>query len=290
MTSTRHDFGNTLLNPGQRQPSGTITQDAFGLIQAQLTFALDSDPANIKAALIYYTAGVDYPDDIGFPLKSYKCHVASAKGGVSMLTVDYMGVGRLDGYTDPQITGVANTTAQPIETHPNFSAVTDTTIGTSSPTQLLAGKPPGAKATNGNNPIFVPTTTVPVQYQFAGFGATQEGSTAINKKAGIRQFLRPMVNIRGVIFFDSATGDKAAIMTNGVGRTLKTDADMFKLISPGDIIGALSHEYCLLTSANAECIGKPGNYASIKVTYDIMIAGELGWDGDIYGPMSTSIF
>jgi hypothetical protein len=222
-------------------------------------------------------------------MKSYKYHIATSKGGVAMMTVDYMGVFRASGYTDPQITGVANTTAQPIETHPNFSAVTDNTIGTSSPTQLLGGKPPGAKATNGNDPIFIPTTTVPVQYQFAGFGVTQDGTTTINKKAGIRQFLRPMVNVRGMVFFDPAQGDNVATMVNGCGRTLK-DSDLDNLIQPTAIIGAISGKYCLLTSANAECIGNPSNYSAIKVTYDIMIGGELGWDEDIYGQMQTAIF
>ena len=79
-------------------------------------------------------------------------------------------------------------------------------------------------------------------------------------------------------------------MVNGVGRTLISDADMDKLIEPSAILGALSHEYCLLTSANAECIGSPSNYCAIKVTYDIMISGESAWDADIYGPMKTAIF
>jgi hypothetical protein len=79
-------------------------------------------------------------------------------------------------------------------------------------------------------------------------------------------------------------------MTNGVGRTLKTENDMFKLITPNDILGALSPELCLLTAANAECIGTPDNYAGIKVVYDIMIGGDLGWDSDIYVPMATAIF
>jgi hypothetical protein len=79
-------------------------------------------------------------------------------------------------------------------------------------------------------------------------------------------------------------------MTNGVGRTLKSAEDMFKLITPGDILGALSPDLCLLTAANAECIGTPDNYAGIKVVYDIMIGGELGWDSDIYGPMPDNIF
>ena len=289
MTTTRIDYGNALLTPGQRQPSGTITEDAFGVIQAQLTFALDSDPSNVKAALIYYSAGVAYPDDLGFPLKSYKCHVSSAKGGVSMLTVDYMGIGRLSGYTDAQITGVANTTAQPIETHPNFTKVTDTTIGTGSTTQLLAGK--GATpVTNGNLPIFnqVQNTNGSPAYQFIGFGCPNDDT--VNPKAGIRQFLRPMWNVRGVIFFSDSTSTSATNMTKGVGRTLHGFGDVNKLIVPDDVFGYVEPAQCLLTNASVECIGKPSNFAALKVTYDIMIGGELGWDPDIYGKADTAIF
>jgi hypothetical protein len=293
MTSTRIDFGDELLSPGQRQPVGSVAIDAFGLAQAQLTFALDSSAGNLTDAIDSYSAGLAYPDDLGFSMKSYKYHISTSKGGVAMLTVDYMGVARGVGYTDAQITGVANTTAQPIETHPNFSEVTDSTIGADSPTQLLAGKPPSGIATNSNNPIFLPVNGVTggtPQWQFAGFGVTKTDSTALNPKAGIRQFLRPMANVRGVIFFDSDNGDNAGAMINGVGRTLKSDGDMDKLIMPSAIVGALSHEYCLLTAANAECIGTPSNYAAIKVTYDIMIAGQIGWDPDIYGPMESDIF
>ena len=99
-----------------------------------------------------------------------------------------------------------------------------------------------------------------------------------------------MYNVRGVVFFNPENGARAAAMTNGVGRTLKTPADMFKLITPGDILGALSEDLCLLTAANAECIGTPTNYAGIKVVYDIMIGGDLGWDPEVYGPMANSIF
>jgi hypothetical protein len=99
-----------------------------------------------------------------------------------------------------------------------------------------------------------------------------------------------MYSVRGVVFFNKAQGFRAGIMTQGVGRTLHNDEDMFKLITPGDILGALAPEFCLLTAANAECIGTPEFYAAIKVTYDIMIGGETGWDSDIYGPMEQTIF
>jgi hypothetical protein len=99
-----------------------------------------------------------------------------------------------------------------------------------------------------------------------------------------------MYSVRGVVFFNKSQGFRAGIMTQGVGRTLHNEEDMFKLITPGDILGALAPEFCLLTAANAECIGTPEFYGAIKVTYDIMIGGETGWDSDIYGPMEQSIF
>lgn len=284
---TRKDYGNELLAIGARQPSGSVTIDAFGLAQAQLTYAIDSSPGNITDAIDMVSMGFNYPDDLGFAMKSYKYAISLQPGGVAMLTIDFMGVARGIGYTDCQITGVSNTTAQPIETHPNFTIVTDATIGDGSPTQILGGKP-AKPTTNPNKPIFEPSADALSPWRFDGFGLPADGTR--NKKAGIRQYLRPMYNVRGMVVFGAEEGDRAAIMTNGVGRTLKTEGDMFKLITPSSILGALSEDLCLLTAANAECIGTPTNYAGIKVVYDIMIGGDLGWDSDIYGPMASSIF
>ena len=121
---TRIDFGDNLFGlGGLRQPSGTLEIDAFGVVQAQLTFALDSSNTNIATNIEYYKNGVLHPDstDLGFNLWSYRYHITSAKGGVSMITVDYLGIARESGHSDSQIHGVINTTAQPIETHPNFT-------------------------------------------------------------------------------------------------------------------------------------------------------------------------
>jgi hypothetical protein len=45
-----------------------------------------------------------------------------------------------------------------------------------------------------------------------------------------------------------------------------------------------------MTAANVESIGQPDNVAGIKVTYDIMVGGDLGWDPEIYWPPTASIF
>jgi hypothetical protein len=252
-----------------------------------LVYTIDSSNASLTDMIDMVSMGIDYPYDVGFPMKSHKYAIALQPGGIATMTIDYMGVARGVGYTDAQISGVSNTTAQPIETHPNFTLVTDSTIGQGSVSQILAG-PPAAPSSNINKPIFIPSGDAVAPWRFDGFGLPADGTR--NKKAGIRHFLRPMYSVRGVIFFNPNNGSSAGIMTNGVGRTLKTEEDMWKLITPGDILGALSPEFCLLTAANAECIGTPENYAGIKVVYDIMIGGELGWDPDIYGPMPVAIF
>lgn len=278
-------YGNELVSPGVRQSKGTITFDAYGLVQAQLSFALDSDPLNIADAIEWYSNGVEHPDDLGFTLKSYKGTITSQTGNVSIITVDYMGINRVSGHTDAQITGPANTTAQPIETHPNFTKVTDPSISSN----ILAGTPDAPL----NNAIFTlapPQPNGAQQFSFGGFGVAQSAAGSPNKKAGIRQFLRPMVCVRGQIFFDPANGFRSALMVQGVGRTLNGTGDLFTLITPNDAIGALSPQICLLTNATPEPIGKPDNYCAIKVTYDIMIGGEIGWDSDIYGKMNDPIF
>ena len=289
MTSTRKDYGSDLVGLGERQSRGSITIDAYGLCQAQIVYAIDASPSNIASVISLVSQGVAYPDSVGFSMTSYKYAISSSDGGVAMLSIDYMGIARESGVTDAQITGVSTTTAQPIETHPNFTLVTDDTIGKTSPTQILAGKP-ASPSTNPNRPIFVPSADFMAPWRFDGFGLAASGER--NIKAGIRQFLRPMYTVRGVIFFDpaAAAGGKVAIMTNGVGRTLEGTGDMDKLITPSAILGALGPEFCLLTAANGECIGTPSNFAGIKVVYDIMIGGGLGWDKDIYGPMEASIF
>lgn len=279
---TRLDYGADLAAPGVIGATGSINIDAFGLAQAQLVFNIDSSNANLTDTIDMVSMGIEYPYDVGFPMKSHKYAISLQPGGVATMTIDFMGVARGIGYTDAQITGVSNTTAQPIETHPNFTIITDGTIG-----GVLAG-PPASPSSNINKPIFIPTGDALAPWRFDGFGLPADGTR--NKKAGIRHFLRPMYSVRGMMFFTKEQGFRAGIMTNGVGRTLKTPGDMFKLITPGDILGALSPDLCLLTAANAECIGTPDDYAGIKVVYDIMIGGELGWDPDIYGPMHDSIF
>jgi hypothetical protein len=282
-STTRKSYGEGLDEaPGKLSPAGAINIDAFGLAQAQLVYTVDSADSSLTNTIDTVCMGFDYPYDVGFKMVSHKYAISLQPGGVATLTVDFMGVARGIGYTDAQISGVSTTTAQPIETHPNFTIITDPTIG-----GILAG-PPANPSSNANKPIFVASGEPTSPWRFEGFGLPANGTR--NKKAGIRQFLRPMYSVRGVIFFNQEKGSLVATMTNGVGRTLFNAADMFKLITPGDVLGALSPELCLLTAANAECIGTPDNYAGIKVVYDIMVGGELGWDPDIYGPMQTSIF
>jgi hypothetical protein len=281
MPPTRIDYGADLLGGyGERQPTGSIHVDAFGLAQAQLTYAIDSSAANITDVLDAVQMGIAYPDDIGFPMTSYKYAISSNKGGVAMLTIDFMGVARGIGYTDAQITGVASTTAQPIETHPAFT-------NASGPHAAFGGTPDAPL----NNAIFVQAPAQPnggIQFSFAGFGVTQSGAT--NIKAGIRQYLRPMLNVRGQIFFNAENAARSAALVNNIGKTIFNSGDLFKLITPNDAVGALSPEICLMTAANVESIGQPDNVAGIKVTYDIMVGGDIGWDQEVYWPATASIF
>jgi hypothetical protein len=288
-STTRLSYGNPLTwGDYAVAPQGTVTCDAFGLVQSQLVFTVDSADAEIVNVLnTAKFANAPYPFNIGIDMNAYKYAISFQPGGISNVTIDFVGINRESGITDCQISGVSTTTAQAIETHPNFTIVTDDTIGEGSATQILAG-PPSQPSSNPNKPIFIPSGDIYAPWRFDGFGLAADGTR--NRKAGIRQYLRPMYSVRGVVFFNKAQGFRAGIMTQGVGRTLNNEEDMFKLITPGDILGALAPEFCLLTAANAECIGTPEFYGAIKVTYDIMIGGETGWDSDIYGPMEQSIF
>lgn len=283
MSSTRIDYGNS-LEFAIRQPTGTVELDAFGLAQAQTTFAVDSAPANLAVAIASFTAGVAYPDNLGFPMVSYRYRITTQKAGVAMLTVDYMGINRAAGYTDPHIQGVVNTSAQPIETHPNFTKITDPSISTN----ILAGVPSDPK----NKAIFVPHTdadTGVVQNLFKGFGVSTTAGT-VNIKAGVRQYLRPMTTVRGTIYFNSSNSGLAEKLSGNVGKYLKT-ADSQTLLKPWLVYGVVYGDRWLVTAANIEPIGTPETLTApfIKVTYDLMYGGLLGWDKDIYA-QGDSIF
>ena len=264
-SNTIKKYGNNLsAAAGVAQPGGTIVFDATGLVQAQMTFAIDT--ASIASSIAYYKGGVNYPNSVGVNLTSYKYHILSSKGEVSMITVDYMGI--IGGsQTKAQITGVSNTSAQPIETHPKFYD--------------LAGFPDDPN-TWSNNCIFTKRTdpeSGSVEYKFDGFGvakSTDGFAGDVNIKAGVRQFLKPMQNVRGTIFFSGASGGG---MAQGVGKTIPSWTE---LIPNTEITGALGGDYCLLTAVNCEPIGNPTSPVATKVTYDIMVSGDDPWDPDIY--------
>jgi len=279
-------FGDTLTNPGLRQPTGGLTIDAYGLAQAQLTFALDTyNTSNIIDAIETYKPGIPYPDNLGFEMTSYKYHFTYEKGNIAMLVVDYMGIANSNGYTDAQITGVANTQAQPIETHPNFTKITVSGISTN----ILAGTPTGTKYNNASfSPLPNPNGGTQ-QYSFSGFGISTNPDQP-NPKAGVRQYLRPMLNIRGQIFFNHENLTKAYAMGNAVGWLVNSDSDLQKLVAP-IVPPSGAYKKALITSVNLEAIGNPSSTPAIKVTYDLLIANDsLGWDTDIYGIWASSFF
>jgi hypothetical protein len=279
---TRIDYGNSLDSPGKRQPNGQVHIDAFGLAQAQLTFALDSSASSVENAIDTVSMGINYPEDIGFPMKSYKYAIAYSKGGVAMLTIDYMGVARGAGYTDAQVNGVANTTSQPIETHPNFKIHDGRWV-----VGPLAGYPGnnGANLTSTNNPIFIKMSTdngdgtAQETWKFNGFGFTPNG--AVTAKSGVRQFLRPQGNIRGTMFFNNNNQGKAMMIFNNIGNIVMA-ADTSKLVPPFTYSSFSSAQALLITSAQLEVIGTPSNPAGTKMVYDVLVSGDDGWDLDIY--------
>jgi len=283
MAETRVDYGNN-LEFAIRQPTGQIEVDAYGLAQAQLTFAVDSAPTTLTYILADYKTGKDYPDNLGFTMRSYRYRITSQKGGVSMMAVDYIGIARESGYTDPHIQGVVNTSAQPIETHPNFTKIQDSSISSN----VLAGVP----SARFNDAIFAPTadaTTGVVQYQFKGFAVSTD-ATVVNRKAGVRQYLKPMTTVRGTMYFNTTAAGAAEKLSASIGRYLQS-GDAQTLIKPWIVYGVVYGSRWMVTAANIEPIGTPEDTEApiVKVTYDLMYGGLLGWDPDIYG-QAESIF
>lgn len=296
-SATRIDFGNGLNTvPGVAQPTGTIDCDAYGLVQAQLTYSLDSADGVLSNLLTYFLIPRNYPYAISAKLadnmKSYKTHVTFSKGGLANVTVDFMGINRTAGVSDANIQGVVATTGQPIQTHPNFTAITDSTIGTAA--TPLGGKPDSTYARNSpNRPIFLPVsadvagvnTSTVKRWEFKGFGLSDTDTP--NPKAGVMQFLRPQTTVRGVIYVEAGMSTFAEGITKNVGRRL--DATALAYLIPSSVFaGSMNPDRYLLTHAGLETIGNANtgsgaNTVAYKVTYDIMYGGKIGWDADIYG-------
>ena len=279
VSPTRKDFGDTLTSPGMVQPKATLNIDAYGVAQGQLTWALDSANVNIQNAIAAYQPGAAWPDNLGFSLTSYKYSYAFDKGGICMLTVDYMGI--VGGsYSKAQITGVSTCSSQPIETHPNFTKILNPTISNN----ILAGVPSSPR----NQAIFRQVEGT-AQYSFGGFGVALDSGGNPNRKAGVKQYLRPMVNVRGTIFCTKAYKNAALNLLNSVGKYIGNASDLNRMWAPLSTSVSNPGKYVLITAANYECIGNPdGEYPAIKMTYDLMIANDgvtagLGWDPDIYG-------
>jgi hypothetical protein len=271
---TRKDYGDTLVAPGIAQPRMTMNIDAYGVAQGQAIWALDAQDSNIAAAIAIFQNGHTYPSNFGFPMTSYKYSYAFDKGGICMLTADYMGIVG-NAYSQAQITGVSTCSSQPIETHPNFTKITRSDISSN----ILAGVPSNPK----NQAIFRQVEGT-AQYSFGGFGVGLTESGAPNRKAGVKQFLRPMVNVRGQIFCSFTNRQAAYNMLSAVGKVIGSTADLARMWAPLNSNIPDANEKVLLASANFECIGNPtGNYPAIKMTYDLMVAQDgIGWDLDIY--------
>ena len=296
-SATRKSFGDALtVVPGAKQPTGSVDIDPFGLVQAQLTYTIDSSDGILQNVLSYFRTAQSYPYTLSTTLygnmKSYRTHLSFSKGGVANVTVDFMGIDRPAGITDANIQGVVATSAQPIQTHPNFTAITDSTIGTAG--HPLAGKPNTTYSrTTPNRPIFMPVaadvagvnSSTVKRWEFKGFGLSDTDTP--NPKAGVMQFLRPQTTVRGVIYVEAGMSGFVENITKNVGRRLDSTA-LGYLIPSSVMAGSLNPNLYLLTHAGVETIGNANtgtgaNTVAYKVTYDIMFGGKIGWDADIYG-------
>jgi len=274
------DYGNDLSTPLQ-DPTGAIEIDAYGLAQATLTFAIDRD--YLSGAIAYFSAGVAYPIDLGFTMTSYKYSVTLDKVNLAKIKVDYIGVQQETGYTIPHIHGVVNTAAQPIETHPNFSYLQDSTDFPGG--SIIGGTPSSPQ----HGAIFIPNAQTG-QYTFGGFGVSKtSGST--NPFQGIRQYLRPMTTVRGEMYFNASAQGIAERLNQSVGSYLQS-SDSQTLIYPWIVYGPTYGSRWLVTAAPIEPIGRTTSETDspmCKVTYDLQYGETSAWNPSIY-PQAPTIF
>jgi len=279
----RTDYGNSLLTPVQDE-TGALEIDAYGLIQASLNFT--GDRSHLSDSLADFTNGVPFPFETNYNMVSHKYTVTLMKAGMFKLKVDYVGVELGTGYTIPKIHGIVNTSAQPIESHVNFSTVQNST-------DFPGGHAIGGTAKVPLNGAIFNFNQQSQQYSFGGFGVLKksDGTEVQNIKQGIRQFLKPGTTVRGEIYFDASAQGIAEKLSAANGCYLHS-SDSQTLIYPWVVYGPNYGSRWLVTAAPIEPIGRPTSETDspmCKVTYDLLYGGTNGWDKDIY-PQAPTIF
>lgn len=243
------------------QPGWTIEEDGFGLLTSRLVFVTGHGSDSDSSPLILEDApkrGDTHPKD-----SRLSCHRTTATlnaNGLAVITSEYIGIAA-GNMTSPEVSGRANTSQEPIATHPDFA---DRIGGTE------ASPKNGAQFSNG---------------AFVRFAYDPDANP---NKEGVRSYLNPGFGISGHFYTSDIT--LARGLKNSLGMT--SGSGIFSgvqlLGGLGNINGQTSdswygnwttsdeYDQLMLTGMAIDFFG-----TLVKVSYDITYQ-RWGWDPDIY--------
>jgi len=306
ISTTSIRYGNQLGSPVV-QPGWTIDTDAFGLVQARVTYKWDATPDNIGLFTLQFYLGAPCDIEGWSSLGMSKASMTRDKGDILTIVAEFVGIDpTINGgsRTNPIMSMTAASSSEDITHHPNFYKIACTSItGSTSPQVPLAGPPPTAggfekdTAINPNRALWTPrvqNTGATNNCQFVAFLPAQKSTEAVNIKAGVKSYYKPQNTVRMTRYFD--TENEALSNASYVGWF--TDGTYFGMPSeysalcgegspayPGRLYYIQEYEDLisrsfLVTSYSVERFGNIW-----KTTGEFMLSGLTGWDPDIYpGP------
>lgn len=300
-------YGDSLIPP-VAQPGWQVEADGFGLLQAQIKFKWDNSEMNNFTTV--FAKGVTLGSLVSSApsnfqqMKIWKANMVYDKGNVLTVTADFCGIdpGFNSGqYSNMQMVMTGSTASEPIEHHPNFLVKNCISI---SPGNVLAGFPPASGwdkeiATNPNRALWTPKVAsggATQGQQFVGFlpnqDATEYAAGNINIKAGIKNYYKPAITLRGLWYQSNETAalDLASYVgycTDGTNmgmpeayRKLAIDGGYSGNFQYTALFDSKINRTFLITSCSVEQFG--GIY---KITMDFTLSGISGWDPDVYPTM-----
>jgi hypothetical protein len=300
-------FGNNLaeLVP---QSGWQVEIDGFGLMQAQVKFKWDYSnlgqfPTKFAKGVLLSSLlpGVDsrYAN-----MSVWKANMTIDKANVITVSADFAGIDPLVNgglFSNMQMVMTGSSSSEPIEHHPNFLKHNCTSFAGD---KVLAGFPPekgwdADPVTNPNRALWTPKVAAAgaIQgQQFVGFLPNQNASeypAHINIKAGIKNFYKPQITLRGLWYHTNQTA--ALDLSSYVGWTTNgTDMGMpepYRKLAKAaggysgnfqytEAFEALISRDFLITNCSVEQYGNVW-----KITMDFLLSGLAGWDPDIYPPI-----
>ena len=284
------------------QPDYSFSHNGYGLLMLNATFAQDAREAATSQGM--FARGAAFPNyargrlSVALAKEAWTCVKAEESGrdgNVIYVKATFAAISTTVGGTNTEtectITGSA--VSEPIETHPNFTIIQMSGLGSMPLGGELDDKGPPLQVTGeARNPYRAKWTQSVVegvvQYQFQGFLPAQKKDDEFNRKAGVKSYFRPSIVMKLTGYTTDATAAQNAASKVGwrtfAGSGFLKIPESYQRISEYSATGAtlqgsLAGEKpnYLITSSNMEVYG-----GLFKVTVDMMLSGIAGWDADIY--------